>query len=218
MKETGARILMIDDHPLAMTGIREILSRELGVAHFDSATSAAAGLELVWSNSYDIILLDLSLGGRSGLEVMEDIRRHTVSTPVLVVSMHPEEMYGVRSLKAGAAGYLRKDAPEPIVIEAVRCVLAGRRYISPGLAHDLASYVAKDDERPRHESLSRRELEVLCLIGKGRSIKEIADQLHLSVKTVSTYRARLMEKLQLDSTAALIRFCLGSNLLDDLPE
>lgn len=208
-------VLVIDDHPLAFYAIKEALTREYPGSVFVSARNAAEGLDHFRAGKFDLIILDLSLGGRSGLEVLDDIRHHSATVPVLIMSAYPEQLYGVRSLRAGASGYLRKDAAMTDILYAVSQLLAGKKYISSALAQDLAMFVSDDSQRPAHERLSRREFEVLCLIGKGFSVKQIASQLNLSIKTVSTYRTRILTELNLDTTAALIRFCLEYKLLDD---
>jgi two-component system, NarL family, invasion response regulator UvrY len=209
-------ILAIDDHPLTVSGIQEVLTKEFGNVRVDSSSTAASGLEQIWARSYNLVLLDLSLGGRNGLEVLEEIKKHTPDTPVLIVSMHPEELYAVRALKAGASGYLRKDSSREEVVSAVRKVLGGEKYISHALAQNMAGYIANESSgKPGHEKLSRREFEVLCLIGKGMGMKQIAGQLNLSIKTVSTYRARLIKELNLTTTASLIRYCIENKLADE---
>jgi DNA-binding NarL/FixJ family response regulator len=209
------RVLAVDDHPVVLNGMKELLLREFAGLQFDPAPSAAMALEKIWANTYDLVLLDLSLGGRSGLEVLSEIRKHCPETPVLVVSMYPEEIYGVRSVKAGAAGYLRKDAAHEEVVEAVTRVLCGHRYISADLAQILAGYIMNASDKPTHDRLSAREFEVLCLIGKGMGMKQIGIHLNLSIKTVSTYRARILSELGFKTTAALIRYCIENGLADD---
>lgn len=199
---------------MTVFGMREIVCAEIGHTRFEIALTPGEALEKVLATPFDLVLLDMSLGGRSGLEVLAEIRRHKPSTPVLIVSMHPEELYAVRALKAGAAGYLGKDAPVAEVVTAIRQVLSGEKYISRKGAQGLARYFEKESERPLHEKLSGREFEVLCLIGKGMAIKEIAGHLNLSVKTVSTYRARILSEMKLERTSDLIRYCLKAGLVE----
>lgn len=211
-RKSPTSILIIDDHPLTANGIREVLEREFGKISIEICQNGQSGLERIWAHSFSLVLLDLSLGTRSGLEVLEDIKKHDPRLPVLIVSMCPEEIYAVRGLRAGAAGYLRKDAPVAEMLNAVHKVLAGSKYISEGVAQNLASYLTSPRDKPTHERLSRREFEVLCLIGEGIPMKQIAAQLGISVKTVSTYRSRILLELGLDSTAALIKYCLDQRL------
>lgn len=205
-------ILAIDDHPIAISGISEIVNRDFPNSNIESASTAADGLERVFNDQFNLILLDISLGTRNGLEILEEIRKHSPDTPVLIFSMFPEDPYGLRALRAGAAGYLRKDAPMGEVSQAIRTVLNGERYISKALSQELARYVSEDFDRPAHERLSRREFEVLTLIGKGMTVKQIGIHLNLSIKTISTYRARLLKELNLQTTADLIRYCIENNL------
>jgi DNA-binding NarL/FixJ family response regulator len=152
--------------------------------------------------------------GRSGLDVLRDLKQEQPKLPVLILSMHPESQYGKRMLKAGASGYMNKESAPEELITAIGKVLAGRRYVSPALAEKLALDLSEETEQPLHERLSDRELEVLRMLGSGRTTSQIADELHLSVTTVSTYRARILEKLNMTTTAELMRYALSNHLVD----
>ncbi len=209
------RILVVDNHPVTARGLEEILKDEIEDLNFDYVAGAAEAMEKIWATQYDLVLLELSLSGRNGLEVLAETKKHSPSTYVLVVSIFAEDLYAVRALKAGASGYLRKDASASQVVAAVRQVLAGEKYISGSLAQSLARYFDRDTEKMAHERLSGREFEVLCLIGRGMSMKEIAFQLSLNIKTVSTYRTRILKSMALHSTADLIRYCIRTKLCDE---
>lgn len=204
-------VLIADDHPILRNGLKEILVRQLG-AVCGEAMDAQEVLTQVQNRNWDLVILDIALPGRSGLDILRDLKVVRPNLPVLILSAHPEDQYGKRMLRAGAAGYLEKhNAPEEL-IKAVRKVLVGGRYVSPALAEKLACDLNED--RPVHETLSDREFEVLRMIASGKTVTEIAEQLHLSVTTVSTYRARILEKMNLATTAELIRYALRNHFVD----
>jgi len=208
------RVLIADDHAILRSGLKEILMREFDGAICGEAENAREVLDQVERDTWDLVLLDVSMPGPSGIDVLRDLQRLHPKLPVLVLSMHPENQYGRRVLKAGAAGYLHKDVAAGELIKAIRKVLGGGRYVSPTLAEKLASGLADDSGRPPHELLSDREFEVLRLIAAGRTVSEIAETLHLSVTTVSTYRARILEKMELSTTAELMHYGLRNRLVD----
>ncbi len=166
-------------------------------------------------NDYDVILLDISMPGRSGLDVLKELKGQKPKLSVLVLSIHPEEQYAVRVLKAGASGYLTKESAQDELISAIQKVSTGRKYISASLAERLALDLEMDAERPLHESLSDREYQVMCMIASGKTVKKIAEELFLSVKTVSTYRARLLDKMRMKSNAELIHYAIKCRLVDE---
>lgn len=178
------------------------------------AKNAQEVLEQVRSHDWDLVILDVTMPGRSGLDVLRDLKQEQPKLPVLVLSMHPENQYGKRMLKAGASGYMNKESAPEELITAIRKVLAGGRYVSPALAEKLALDLSGETCQPLHERLSDRELEVLRMLGSGRTISQIADELHLSVTTVSTYRARILEKLNMTTTAELMHYALSNHLVD----
>ena len=208
------RILIADDHAILRRGLREILQRELPGVVSGEAADAAEVLAQVQRQDWDLLILDVTMPGRSGLDLLKDLRYLRPKLPVLVLSMHSEDQYGRRVLKAGASGYMNKESAPEELITAIRKVLAGGRYVSAALAESLARDLARDDERPPHELLSNRELEVLRKIAAGKTVGQVAAELHLGVTTVSTHRARLMEKMQMSSTAELIRYALQNDLAE----
>ena len=206
-------VLIADDHPILRNGLKEILVRQLG-AVCGEAMDAQEVLAQVQNRNWNLVILDIAMPGRSGLDILRDLKVVRPNLPVLILSAHPEDQYGKRMLRAGAAGYLEKhNAPEEL-IKAVRKVLAGGRYVSPRLAEKLAFDLDEDHGQPLHETLSDREFEVLRLIASGKAVTEISEQLHLGVTTVSTYRARILEKMNLATTAELIRYALRNHLVD----
>jgi DNA-binding NarL/FixJ family response regulator len=208
------RILIADDHAIVRRGLIEILMRELGGAVCGEAENAQQVLAQVQRHPWDLVILDVNMPGRSGVEVLGDLKRLYPKLPVLVLSMYPEDQYGRRLLKAGASGYMNKDSAPEELIKAIRKVLAGGRYVSPALAEKLVIDLGEPREKAPHESLSDREFEVLRMIASGRTITQIAEELHLSVTTVSTYRARILEKMNMATTAELMHYALVSHLVD----
>jgi two-component system, NarL family, invasion response regulator UvrY len=208
------RVLIADDHAILRRGLEEILVRELEGAVCGEAENAQQVFAQVQNHAWDLVILDLTMPGRSGLDVLRDLKRTRPKVPVLMLSMHPEDQYGKRVLKAGASGYMNKESAPEELIKAIRKVLAGGRYVSAALAEKLALDLFAESEQPLHERLSDRELEVLRMIGSGKTISQIAEELHLSVTTVSTYRARILEKMTMTTTAELMHYALRSQLVD----
>lgn len=208
------RVLIADDHAILRSGLKEILGHELKDVVCGEAEDARQVLLQVQSGDWDLVMLDITMPGRSGLDVLKDIKAVRPKLPVLVLSMHPEDQYGKRVLKAGASGYMRKESAPDELIKAIRKVLAGGRYVSPALAEKLAVDLSDDVGRPSHETLSDREFEVLRMIASGKTVGHIAEELHLSVTTVSTYRARILEKMDLNTTAELMHYALRNHLVD----
>jgi DNA-binding NarL/FixJ family response regulator len=208
------RILIADDHAILRRGLIEILTRGLKDAACSEAENADQALAQVQSHDWDLVILDVTMPGRSGMDVLADLKRLRPKLPVLVLSMHPEDQYGKRALRAGASGYLKKDSAPEELIKALRRLLAGHRYVSPALAEVLASDLGQGADQPLHERLSDRELEVLRLVGSGKAVSQIAEVLHLSLTTVSTYRARILEKMNMKTTAELMNYALRNQLAD----
>ena len=208
------KILLVDDHALVRRGVVHVLSEELPDLTIVEKGTAQDAIDTVQSSQWDLLILDVNLPDKSGLDALKDIKRTSPGLPVLILSLYPEAHYARRALKAGASGYLTKDTAPEEVTNAVKRILQGGRYVSAALAEQLAADLgtATTDSREWHEALSDRELEVLRLIGSGRTPTEIAEQLTLSIKTVSTYRARILEKLNLRTTAELIRFAVDHQL------
>jgi two-component system invasion response regulator UvrY len=208
------RILIVDDHPIVRQGLKQTLAETAEIGEIVEAATPQEALDLVRQREWDAVILDIGLPGRGGLEVLKDIKRERPRLPVLILSMHSEDQYAVRAVRAGAAGYLTKEAATENLITAVRKVVAGGRYISPELAERLATELTVDADRPLHASLSDREFDVLRSIASGQTVGAIADRLSLSVKTVSTYRARILEKMHLKNNAELMRYVVTNHLLD----
>ena len=207
------RIIIVDDHPLVRRGIRETVAAQGDLHVVGEASRASEVLPLLGRQPCDVLLLDLSLPDASGLELLKDVRRDFPHVRVLVVSTHDPMQYGVRSIRAGAAGYVSKNEPEDEIVPAIRAAVETGRYISPRLGAVLADF-AMLDVRADAQALSDRELEVLRRLASGKTISEIAADLSLSVKTVSTYRARMLEKLGLRSTSDLVRYAVEQRLFD----
>jgi len=209
------RILIADDHAVVRQGLKQILAEAFKRASFGEAADSQQALERVWKEHWDIVILDLTMPGRSGLEVLKEIKRAHPNLPVLMLSMHPEDQFAVRLLKAGAAGYMTKESAPEALVGAVRKAIAGGRYVSPALAEKLASFLVNDAQVAPHENLSDREFLILRLIAAGKSVSIIARELSLSVKTVSTYRVRLLEKMGLSNNAELVHYAFQNHLVGD---
>jgi two-component system invasion response regulator UvrY len=208
------RILIVDDHPVLRRGLKEILVRELEGATCGEAGNASQALSEVQSQDWDLVILDVTMPGRSGLDVLRDLRGLRPKLPVLVLSMHPEDQLGKRVLRAGASGYMNKESAPEELIKAVRKVLEGSVYVSPALAERLALDLRENAGRSLHETLSEREFEVLRMLASGKTVTEIAEELHLSVPTVSTHRAHILAKMNMTTTAALISYAVHNRLVD----
>lgn len=206
------KILVADDHAIVRKGLSQLLREEFPDVEIHEASNSIEVIEKSGKGIWDIILMDISMPGRNGLETLKQIRDMGVKAPVLVISMHPEEQYAVRVLKAGASGFLNKDSATEELIAAVQKVLTGKKYISATLAEKLAEGIDNSAGRPAHELLSDRELQVFQLLASGKTVGEIAGEISLSVNTISTYRARILEKLQLANNAELTRYALDNGL------
>jgi len=208
------RVAIADDHPIVREGLRRIVSDDSSISVAGEASTAAELFRLLQATAVDVVLLDVSMPGATFIETLQDLRKRHASVKVLVISAHPEDQWAMRSLQAGAAGYLTKDhSPEQLVL-AIRRVARGGKYVSETMAERLAGMVDGATTRAPHEQLSDREFEVLRALGSGMMVKDVAAQLRLSAKTVSTYRARLLDKLQLTTTAELILYALDHHLVE----
>jgi two-component system, NarL family, invasion response regulator UvrY len=208
------RILIADDHALIRKGLKHILLEEFPSAFIAEATDAEEVIKKTLSGDWDVIICDLSMPGRSGLDVVQHVKQNFPKIPVLILSIHPEEQYAIRAIKTGAAGYLSKDAAPEELVKAVRRVLLGRKYVSSNIADKLADELDHDSgSREPHEVLSQREFDVFLLLSAGNSVSEISEKLSLSVTTVSTYRARIMIKMRMKSNADLTRYALDNKLI-----
>lgn len=208
------RILLADDHTVVREGVKRILQDFPDLEVVGEATNGHEVLTSAETHSWDVVLLDISLPGKNGLETLKQLRRKQTTLPVLMFSIHPEEQYAVRALKAGASGYLTKGCEPKELVEALRKVAQGGKYISASLAERLVDEVAMDSSKLPHEHLSDREYQVLCMLASGKSATDIADTLALSVKTISTHRARILRKMQMKTNAELIHYALQQGLID----
>lgn len=207
------KILIADDHVVVREGLKQILMALPTVTQIEDAADGLEVLDKVSNNDYDVIVLDISMPGKSGLEVLKEIKILKPQIPVLMLSIYPEGQYAVRVLKAGAAGYLTKESAAEEVVEAVEKVYNGHKYITPSLAEKLADGYLFDSDKPPHEKLSDREFEVFKKIAAGMAIKNIAEELFISVKTVSTYKARIYEKMNMSSNAELTQYAINYGLI-----
>ncbi|NCC51481.1 MAG: response regulator transcription factor [Spartobacteria bacterium] len=207
------KILIVDDHAVVRRGLIQMLCDEFPDLQYAEADNGQAALDKVWAEPWDVVVLDVTLPGRSGLDILKDIKHHTPDTPVLILSMHPEDQFAVRALKAGAAGYMTKETAPEELINAVNKVMQGGKYVSPSLAEKLVNDLDVGG-RPLHDALSDREYEVLRLIASGKTISEIAGDLSLSVKTISTYRQRILQKMKLRTNAELTHYAFQHGLAE----
>ncbi len=208
------RILIADDHAIVRKGLKQIISETQDMIVADEAGDGQEVLNKVRKDSFDMVLLDISMPGRTGLDILRELKAEKPRMPILVLSMYPEEQYAVRVLRAGASGYLTKESAPDELIAAIRKVSLGKKYITPSLAERLAFDLDIDSDKPLHETLSDREYQVLCLIASGKTVGEIAEKLSLSAKTISTYRARILEKMNMKNNAELTHYALQHKLVD----
>ncbi|MEN9570500.1 MAG: hypothetical protein RL172_1731 [Bacteroidota bacterium] len=207
------RILIADDHTIVRKGLRQILAEEFTDADIQEVADADELITKVIREKWDIVISDLSMPGKSGLEALQYIKQSVPGVPVLILSIHPEEQYAIRVLKAGAAGYLSKDTAPDELVNAVHRVLLGKKYITLSIAEKIADTLNRDTDKKLHETLSAREFNVFKMIASGKAVSEIAESLSLSVTTVSTYRARIMAKMNMKTNANLTLYAIENNLL-----
>jgi len=208
------RVLIADDHAVVRQGLRQILTETPDMSVAGEAANGLETLDRVHGEEYDVLVLDITMPGRSGFDILKELRAEKSKLPVLVLSMHAEEQFAVRLLKAGASGYLNKESAPDELVKAIRKVVTGGRYVSPALAEKLAFEIDSDSDRLLHDSLSDREFQVMRMMAAGQTVKEIATELALSVKTISTYRARILEKMNLRTNAELIHYAIQNQLID----
>ena len=208
------RLLIVDDHPLVRRGIAEVLAEGFPGGNITEACDGAEALQAVYDGTFDLVVLDLSLPGRTGLDILKEIRTVRPRLPVLILSTYPESQFATRALRAGASGYLNKGSPPEVLVSAVRKVLAGGKYISASLGESLVADLGRDFSKPLHECLSDRELHVMLRIASGKTVSEIAEEIHLSVKTISTYRARVLEKMRMKNNADLTQYGMREKLVE----
>lgn len=208
------KIVIADDHDIVRAGLKQIIADEEDMEVAGEANSGEKLIELIKKNDYDVVLLDLKMSGMNGIEVMKHIKAIKPAIPVIVLSMHAEDQYAVRTIKAGASGYITKETAGDSLISAVKRVVAGGKYISPTLAETLAESVAGGGNELPHENLTDREFQVLCMIASGKTVSEIGSELFLSVKTISTYRQRILEKMNMKNNSELTHYVIKNNILD----
>ena len=208
------KVLIADDHPLFREGIKRMLSETSDIVVADEASNGQEVLKIVEKNDFDVIMLDISMPGRSGLDIIKQLKCDRPDLHILILSMHSEEEYAERALKAGAAGYLVKKTTPDEVVTAIRKVSMGKKYVSSSLAERLACQVGKNFEKLSHEILSDREYEVMCMIASGKRIKEIAEELSLSRKTITTHRTHILEKMRLQNNSQLTHYAIQNQLVN----
>ncbi|MCB1959776.1 MAG: response regulator transcription factor [Rhodocyclaceae bacterium] len=208
------RVLIADDHAIVRQGLRQILSDTEDMEVAGEASNGVEALQLSREGEWDVVLMDVSMPDRNGIDALKLLKKEQPRLPVLILSMYPEEQYAIRALKAGAAGYLTKQSAPDQLVTAIRQVASGKKYVSATLAMELAEAIGDDTDRPLHEKLSDREYQTLCMIASGKTLTQIADELGLSVKTVSVYRARLLEKMHLRNNAELTHYGLKFKLVE----
>ncbi|HEY8968145.1 MAG TPA: response regulator transcription factor [Puia sp.] len=207
------RILIADDHTVVRRGLKQILTEEFRSADIEDVADAEELLKKVLKESWDVVISDISMPGRSGLEILQQIKQHYPRLPVLILSIHPEDQYALRVLKAGASGYLNKDSAPEELVKAVHQVLLGKKYITTSVAERLATMLDEGMEKMPHENLSDREFEVLKLLAAGNAVSDIAEKLSLSATTISTYRARIMTKMNCKNNADLTLYAINHKLM-----
>jgi len=207
------KLLIADDHAIVREGLKQIISETPDLKVIDETGDGRDVMNKIYDNDLDVVLLDIAMPGKSGLEVLEEIRQKRPDLPVLILSMHPEEQYAVRALRTGAAGYLTKESAPEELISAIRKVSSGKKYVTASIAERLASAVEIDIQKAPHELLSNREYQILCMIASGRTVKQISEDLSLSAKTVSTYRSRILIKMKMKHNAELTYYAIQSGLV-----
>jgi two-component system, NarL family, invasion response regulator UvrY len=208
------QVLIADDHAILRRGLAQVIAEAGDMQVCAEAENGAQAIKLAREHPVDIVLLDITMPDRNGLDTLKQLKKEKPKLGVLMLSMHPEETYALRAIKAGASGYLTKQSAPALLVTAIRQVARGRRYISPAVAEELAGTIADGSDRPAHTTLSDREYETMKLIASGKTLSQIAVEMHLSAKTVSVYRARLLEKMHLKNNSELIHYALKNRLVD----
>ncbi|QEI07210.1 response regulator transcription factor [Pigmentiphaga aceris] len=208
------RLVIVDDHAIVRSGLRQIAQAETDINVVGEAADSGELLDVLRKQDSDVVLMDISMPGKNGLDALKLVKERWPTTAVLMLSMYPEDQYAVRSVKAGASGYLHKNSPPETVIQAIRTVAKGKKFITPELAEQLATHIGQDADQPLHERLSDREYQTMSMIASGHTLSQIAEQMSLSPKTVSVYRARLLEKMRLKNNAELTHYALKHKLVE----
>lgn len=208
------KILIADDHAIVREGMKQILSESPDLVVVAEASTGQEVIDKIDKDDLDLVVLDIAMPGRGGLDILKEIKSLSPKLPVLILSMYPEEQYAVRVLKSGASGYLTKESAPVELVKAIRQISLGKKYISPSLAEKLAVDLEISPDRPPYETLSDREYQVMCMIASGKTLKEIADTLSLSIKTISTYRSRILEKMNMKTNAELTHYAIKNRLVE----
>ena len=208
------RILVVDDHEVVRKGLMKVLAETLQPIKVDEARNGQEAVSNVWKSEYDLVVLDIKMPGKSGLDVLKEIKQHRPKLPVMILSMHPEEQFAIRAMRAGASGYLTKECAGDELVLAIRKALKGEKYISGSLAQILAGEFDRDPEKPPHEILSDREYQVMLMIASGKTVGTIAKELCLSVKTISSYRANILLKTRMKNSAEITHYAIQNKLVD----
>ncbi len=208
------RIMITDDHAIVRQGLRQILSETDDLKVTGEAETGFQAIKIVRQKTFDVMLLDISLPDRNGIEILKQVKKDQPNLAILVLSMHTEHEFAVRALKAGASGYLNKQSAPAQLVTAIRQVASGDKYVSPAVAQELANAIGTDSDQPLYTNLSDREFQTLCQIAAGKTLADISAEMFLSPKTVSVYRARLLEKLKLTNNSELIRYAIKNKLVD----
>ncbi len=207
------KVLIVDDHPIVQEGFKQILAETPDIKHVDVASSGNEAIEKIRKGHYDVIVLDISLPDISGLDVLQLVKTEKPDIPVLVLSIYPEKIYGIQTLKAGASGYITKESAPQELITAIRTLVSGRKYISPSMGEILADELEKDITKLPHERLSEQEYKVFYLIAKGKTLRQISNELCLSIKTVSTYKSRILKKMNMKNSSEIIYYAVKNGLI-----
>jgi DNA-binding NarL/FixJ family response regulator len=208
------KIIVADDHPVFREGLKKIIEREIDMEVSGEVSSGEDLINILSESDYDLVILDVGLPGRSGIDILADIRKMNNKIPILIYSMHPEDRFGLRAFKAGANAYLSKEAKPDILFEAIRKIRTGQKYITPTIAEQMANTLDDSTELGSHEKLSTREFEIMLKIAKGNSVKQISEQLSISINTVNTYRSRIFEKMGFNNNIELAHYVIDKKLID----
>jgi two-component system invasion response regulator UvrY len=208
------KVVVVDDHAVVREGLKRIIAESGGMVVSGEAADGHEAMQVIKKDPCDVVLLDITMPNKSGLDVLKELHAESPRLPVLVLSMHPEDQYAMRVLRAGAAGYVTKESAPAKLVQAIRKVVRGGKYVSPTLAEKLVYDLGAQTDKAPHEILSDREYQVLCMIGSGKTVTQIAEELALSVKTISTYRVRILEKLRMNNNAEITRYAIKEGLVD----
>jgi len=208
------KILLADDHPIIIKGLKIIIEEEDDMKVTGEARNGNEALDLMRKNDYDIAILDITMPKKTGVEVIEEMKYLKKKIPVLVLSVHPEDQFAMRVLKTGAKGYMTKESAPENIVDAIKKIIIGGKYISPTLAEKILSDINSDSDEAPHETLSNREFQIIVMIASGKTLKEIAEELNLNIKTISTYRQRILEKMNMTSNSELTRYVLDNKLMN----